>query len=674
MLPILHILLAYWPNLCSICNVNINTLPTLSFPGARSMNRFSQALISGIGSLLLSVNVLAAPANLDDPAVVEALVDGIVKPLMLNNNSPSGTVAIAHNGELIFAKGYGFQDVGKQIPADPFTTLFRPGSTSKLFTWVGVMQLVEQGKLALDTDVNEYLEGFKIKETFEQPITLRHILTHTAGFEDGSLGYLIADDPAKVLPLREAMEKYQPARVNPPGAQTAYSNYATALAGLIIENISGLPFAEYIQQSIFNPLGMNDSSFVEPLPERLASQMADSYAFENGTFVEKPFEIITSFAPAGSLSSTAADMIKFGQAMLNGGELNGQRILSPKTTRETLARNFSQDDRLMGMALGFYETDYNGFRVMGHGGDTNYFHSYLGIDQEHQLTFFLSFGGPGGSPVRSSFTPAFYDEFFPREEAPPVPPEDFSERAGKYAGEYWFWRSNFSKIEKALSVANSVKVAPTEDNTLLVVLFGKAKQYVEVDHNLFRQQNPGISMVPGLSPRLLAFQENDQGEITGFVMDGLPFMSLRKLAVYETPNFNFVLLGLSMLVFLMVLLRRFFQRSAIKALPAADRSAINTAVFVAASNWLVVVVGVVVISIVKDEIFKGIPFLFTLWLVLPIVAMLAGLFLLFRTYGVWKQQLFAGLWPRVRFTVVTLCALLMCWFYYFWNILGFQYY
>ena len=637
------------------------------------MDRFTRLLICGFFTLLPGVNTMAAPANLDDPAVLEALVDGIVNPLMKNNNSPSGTVAIAHNGEVVLAKGFGFQDHEQQIPVDPYQTLFRPGSTSKLFTWVAVMQLVEQGKLDLDTDVNEYLKTFQIEETFEQPVTLRHILTHTAGFEDGALGYLIIDDPDKAIPLRDAMKRYQPMRVNPPGAQTAYSNYATALAGLIVENFSGLTFADYIQQNIFVPLGMNSSSFLEPLPEQLNKNMAQSYGLEAGTFIEKPFEIITSFGPAGALSSTATDMIRFGQAILNGGELNGQRILKSETVDEMLTRNFSHDDRLMGMALGFYATDYNGFRVMGHGGDTRWFHSYLGIDKEHELTFFVSFGGSGGSPVRSSFTPAFYDEFFPRVEAPPVPPEDFSAKAGKYAGEYGFWRGNFSKIEKALGVASSVKIAPTEDNSLMLVLFGKAKRYVEIEDNLFREQNSSISLVPGISPRQLAFQENDKGEITGFVMDGLPFMSLRKLAAYETPNFNFVLLGFSFLVFLGVLLRRFFQRTAIRSLSSDDRSAVSAAVYAATANWLVVLVGVIVISIVKDQIYSEIPFLLKLWLVLPIVATLAGLYLAYRCYGVWRNGLLAGVWARIRFSLVAASALFMCWFYYFWNILGFQY-
>ena len=187
------------------------------------MKRFISFISITFCTVLMAANAAAAP-SLDDPAQLEAFVDGVVKPLMKNNNSPSGTVAIMRNGELIFTRGYGFQDVEEQVPVDPARTLFRPGSTSKLFTWVAVMQQVEQGKLDLDADVNEYLQTFRIADTFEQPVTLRHILTHTPGFEDGALGYLIIDDPEKALPLREAMQKYQPKRVNPPGVQTAYSN------------------------------------------------------------------------------------------------------------------------------------------------------------------------------------------------------------------------------------------------------------------------------------------------------------------------------------------------------------------------------------------------------------------------------------------------------------------
>ena len=635
------------------------------------MSRFTERLLGGILTLLFATATTAA--SLDDVAALEAYIDGIVKPLMKNENSPSGTIAIVRNGELIFAKGYGFEDIEEQTPVDPYVTLFRPGSTSKLFTWVSVMQLVEQDKLDLDTDVNEYLKTFQIKDTFAEPITLRDILTHTAGFEDGGLGYLIVDDPANAITLRDSMERYQPERVNPPGAQTAYSNYATSLAGLIIENVSGLPFNDYVQRNIFDPLGMTNSSFAEPLPSNLAEHMAKSYKVETGAFVEKPFEIIANFGPAGAQSATSTDMVRFAQAILNGGELDGTRILKEETVEQMLAPSFSHDDRLMGMLLGFYETDVNGSRVIGHGGDTQYFHSYLGIDQDKDLAFFVSFSGSGGRIARSAFTTALYDEYFPRDELPPVPPDDFLEQAGKYAGTYRFWRGNFSKLEKAFGITSVVQVAPTKENTLLLAFAGKAKQYVVVEKNLFRELNSNISLIAGISPRQLAFQENDEGVITGFVMDGLPFMSLYKIPAYVTPAFNFSLLGFSLLILLAVVLRRLYQRREIANFTGTDRSALNSSLYASIAHLLVVIVGVIVISIVMDSLMGGFPLLFKLWLILPIVATLASIYLFYRSYQVWQQKLLAGVWARIRFTVVSLCALFLCWFYWYWNILGFQY-
>lgn len=134
------------------------------------------------------------------------------------------------------------------------------------------------------------------------------------------------------------------------------------------------------------------------------------------------------------------------------------------------------------------------------------------------------------------------------------------------------------------------------------------------------------------------------------------------------------MLGFSLLVFLMVVLRRFFQRASIKSLPFSERAAISAAVYAAAANLLVVIMGAIVISIVQDSLMNEIPLLLKLWLVLPIIATLAGIYLLLRTYGVWKKSLLKGTWARIRFTIVTLCALFMCWFYYYWNILGFQYF
>ncbi len=610
-----------------------------------------------------------------DPKELEAFVDGLVIPLMRANGSPSGTVAIAHRGEMVLARGYGHQDLEQRVPVRPELTLFRPGSVSKLFTWVAVMQLVEQGRLDLDTDVNEYLTNFSIDDTYPEPVTLRHILTHTAGFEDGVLGYLIIEDPENVLPLAESMAKYQPARVNPPGAQTAYSNYATSLAGLIVANVSGLSFNDYVKRNIFDPLQMQSSSFEEPLPARLAANMAGSYKLDAGGYLARPFEIVANFGPAGGASATATDMIRFAEAIRNGGELDGVRILQAATVEQMLGDEFSHDPRLLGMGLGFYATEINGQRVMGHGGDTQWFHSIFGIDRDNELSVFASFGAGGGGAVRTALLPALYDRFYPRQEAPPVAPADFEERAGRYVGAYGFWRSSFTKLEKALlGMGGGITVAPGPDNTLVFAIGDGAKQYVEVEPNLFREKHPGVSLLGGMTPRLVAFQEDASGDVTGFVLDGLPFMSTRKLPAYATPGFNFTLLGLSILVFIAVLARSFYQRREIRGWLTADRAVLRAAVLTSGVQLLTLVTGVVLISTVIEQLFVGIPLIFKLWLWLPILTSLVTLWLLYTVARAWQGGLLGGVFARLRLTVVAAAALFMVWFYYYWNILGFNYF
>jgi len=613
--------------------------------------------------------------RLKNPEIIEAFFDGIITTHMKANNSPSGTISLVHNDRIIFSKGYGFQDIEERIPVVAEKTMFRPGSVSKLFTWTAVMQLKEQGKLDLDTDVNTYLKTFKIKETFPgQPVTLRHIMTHTPGFEDGGLGYLIITDIEKALPLRDAMEKYQPERVNPPWVQTAYSNYGTALAGLIVSNISGMNFNAYIKKYIFEPLEMNHSTFQEPLPEQLKKNMAVGYTLEGGKYSAKPFEIVASFGPAGALSATSTDMARFALAYLNGGSYSGRynidgnnydnRILQEATVMEMLTQNFTQDPRLPGMALGFYESNINDIRIVGHGGDTQFFHSDLAIDLKNDLSIFVSFTGTGGAAVRSVVIPAFYNEFFPDHSEKLSIPDDFGERAGRYAGTYLFWRSNFSTIETLMNLGGGIKVTPSEDNTLIVSGLKDAKQYIEIGENLFQERDGKIR---------IAFQENKQGEITGLTFDWLPFMSMYKAAGWKTQSFNLLFLGLSVIIFIGVILRLAYQWLAYKALPKPEKQATTAAVIAAGLNLVFFIVGIIAFIVDGDKLFsEGVTGLFKFWLLFPILASLAGLYQFYQTILVWKSG-YWGLWRNIRFSMVSFCCLFMIWFFYYWNLLGYNY-
>src|SRR5581483_7570422 len=212
--------------------------------------------------------------------------------------------------------------VDRRTPVDPERTLFRPGSVSKLFTWTAVMQLVEQGKIGLDTDINQYLD-FKIPARDGKPVTMRNLMQHTAGFEEQEKGIISADPHSRGF--EALLKQWVPTRVFAPGTTQAYSNYGASLAGYIVQRVSGEPFAAYIEKHIFEPLDMKLSSFRQPLPAALSPLMSKGY--EVASAEPRPFEIVGP-APAGSLASPAVDMAHFMIAHLQDGEYNGKRILS----------------------------------------------------------------------------------------------------------------------------------------------------------------------------------------------------------------------------------------------------------------------------------------------------------------------------------------------------------
>jgi CubicO group peptidase (beta-lactamase class C family) len=337
---------------------------------------------------------------------VEAFLDGIMPQQLARENIAGAVISIVKDGKPLFAKGYGYADVEKRIPVSADGTLFRPGSISKLFTWTAVMQLVEQGKLDLDRDVNDYID-FKIPATYSQPITLRNIMTHTPGFEE-TVQELFVADAKDLKPFGEYLKEHLPSRIFPPGTTPAYSNYATTIAGYIVQRVSGQDYYDYIEQHILNPLGMSHCTFRQPLPDSLKNLMSKGY--EVASEPAKNFEYVEA-APAGSSSVTATDMTHFMIAHLQNGEYQGVSILRPETAQLMHSHQFENFPGMNAMALGFYEETRNGHRIIGHGGDTQYFHSDLHLVHDSQIGFFISYNsaGKGETSAREAVWHAFLD-------------------------------------------------------------------------------------------------------------------------------------------------------------------------------------------------------------------------------------------------------------------------
>ncbi len=377
---------------------------------------------------------------------VHAFLDGFV-PMQLEREDIAGAVVlVVKDGAILFAKGYGYSDVEKKTPVTVDATLFRPGSVSKLFTWTAVMQLVEQGKLDLDRDINEYLD-FKIPAKFGKPITLRNIMTHTPGFEE-QIKDLITEDAAPSATLKQHLVTHIPERIFPPGTTPAYSNYGASLAGYIVERVSGRPFNDYVAENIFKPLGMAHSTFAQPLPAELKPLMSNGYGLGSGK--SKPFEIIEE-APAGALAATAADISRFMIAHLQNGKFENTQILRPETASQMHSRQFGLSPALNGMCLGFYEESRNGKRIIGHGGDTIYFHSDLHLMLENGIGFFVSYNSAGKGDIspRSALWYHFLDRYFPYTPAKVEKLASADADAKTVAGRYLTTRrseSNFLKV------------------------------------------------------------------------------------------------------------------------------------------------------------------------------------------------------------------------------------
>ena len=448
------------------------------------------------GALGKAATPVAAPAL---PAVaggqdltkadVDAWLDGYLPYALKSGDIAGAQVAVVKEGQILTARGYGFADVAKRKPVDPDKSLFRPGSISKLVTWTAVMQQVDEGKLKLDSDVNQYLD-FKIPPFNGKPVTLRQLLTHTAGFEEAGKD-LIAYDPKYSMELGAFLKRFTPKRIFEAGTTPAYSNWGTALAGYIVERVSGMPFDDYLDARVFKPLAMNNSSFRQPLPARLQADMALGYP--RGSGKATPFEYVVP-APAGSLSATSTDMARFMIAHLDGG----RGILSPQAWQTMHNSPLTLLPPLNRMQLGFFETNINGRKVNAHLGDTMGFHSSLHLFMDERVGFYVSFssGGKEGAAgtLRMRMFQDFADRYFPLTERDGrVDPKVASEHAKLMAGNWLVsrrWESNFLKVAGFLGQA---KISTDVEGHLIVSNLldasGQPRKWVEIAPFVWRDQS-----------------------------------------------------------------------------------------------------------------------------------------------------------------------------------------
>jgi CubicO group peptidase (beta-lactamase class C family) len=614
-----------------------------------------------------------------DAAEMEAFMDDLLKKQMDENHIAGAAVAVVKGGQLFFAKGYGYADLENKIPVDAETTIFRTGSVGKAITWTAVMQLVEQGKLDLDADINTYLD-FRIPDTYPQPITLKHLMTHTSGIEDRWVGSL-TPDASELLPEREWMIANFPGRVRPPGEMAGYSNYNAMLGGYIVAQVSGEPYDQYIQKHIFDPLGMTHSTVQPQMPENLIPFASKSYTYVDGAF--QPFPEYFP-QPAGLASGfhqlSVTDMARFMIARLEGGFYGDAsteiRILEEGTARQMLTTLYTPDPRLRGTAYGLFDFSDNGQWVLGHTGYAPVMVSELLLLPDQHLGVYVTYNSLGareGALVfqHFGFQKAFLDHYYPAPAVSPIhPPVDFAQRAERFAGFYKTANNHSTTPEKVARLFGGetmLVIRDGGDGTLVVPMGGGVElRFVEVEPFYFRQVDGSLSMV---------FRADDQGRITNLFFDPIPHYGYITMEWYETPGFNMILALGCILMFLSMFPVAFvrFIRNRCSAPASHPARAADSILFgISLLNVLFVVGLALWFRPMRPSELHDIPQIVEIVMGLGVLSALLTFGALIYTVLAWKDRYWGAAY-RIYYSLVTVAAVGFVWFLHYWNWLGWRY-
>lgn len=421
---------------------------------------------------------------------LEAFVDGVVREAMGGDHIAGVTVSVVQGGQTVLKKGYGYAQLSPSRPMDPDRTLVRLGSIAKTFTWILLMKQVERGRMGLNNPVNQYLpEKLQVKDQgFSKAITMRDLMNNTAGFEDRALGHLFERNPDDIRPLDSYLRRERPDRVREAGVLPVYSNYGAALAGDAVSAVANQPFAKLAERDLFLPAGLNRTSFREPypahaslpgpMPPALARDLSQGFRWAGGVLRPQDFEYLTQVAPAGSASSTAADMARYMTLILGGGTLDGITVYSGTTAAAFRNVTARAAPGVSGWAQGFKEYPLpDAFTGYGHAGATLSFRTNMVTVPDLGLGVFIAANTETGTDLVEKLPQLIVERFYGGPRRLPMATADFDVRP--YAGIYLTERRAYSGLEKFISLFTGRAVATaTSDGRLAIQTADGARTWI----------------------------------------------------------------------------------------------------------------------------------------------------------------------------------------------------
>jgi CubicO group peptidase (beta-lactamase class C family) len=642
--------------------------------------RFARLGPTAVGALLVAFATSYALGKQSDgtkkppaprsikPADVEAVADSVFAAHTATDFE-SAAVIVFDDGHVIFQKAYGFAKPDEKVPADPDRTVYNVGSNSKLFVASAALQLKEQGKLKLDEDINHYLKSFQVPAKFDRPVTMADLLTHAGGIEDRMLGRTAPVSDGQVMTLGEFFRRFPPRRVYAPGYEMNYSGTGMALAACVIEDVSGMTFDRYCEVYFFDALGMTNTSFRQPIPQKLLEAQASP----------PDLPLLITY-PVGGLASTAADMARFLMAHLRGGALGSQRILQPASAAEMHERHFSPAPEMPAMAYGFIEGTINGRRVLYHGGSRHHI-SLSCICPAERIGFFEVVAGARNeevaAPITDDFFVRFFNRFFPRQpQTTQLSSVDPLPTLARFTGDYCGDEVPSTTIEKffvgmLFSESDARVTIDPAEKLFFHPPMAEAVPLTRIRGTVFRGND-------GKHEMYVNFREGRDGTITGFTVSMAPLgvFSFSRRSPLTTQGFSVGILLWIILVFFtwdcvafVKGARRLIRPRVVSTPPAPARLAHGLATLTAA----LALVGPIWFNVwglqTSLQQMTGVPVVFYVIPAFFTAAAVVGLSLPFFLIRAWKERCWS-IATRIHYSLVAATAVCMVPYLYHWNLLG----
>ncbi|ATD09566.1 serine hydrolase domain-containing protein [Pseudoalteromonas piscicida] len=636
-----------------------------------------------------AVSDVQAPLENPDLKGLRTYVDDWVKKARGQYNLPGVAVTIVKDGEIVLLKGYGFADVYSQAMAKPNKTLFRIGSITKTMTALAVMQLVEQGKLSIDTDINEYLSEFKIPDTFKAPITIRALLSHRAGFEEADAGNLFVENASEMLSTERYLATHMPKRIWPPGVNVSYSNYGFALLGYLVELQSGMDLATYMEQHIFSVLGMQNTTLREPVktsaaltamkPE-LQQQLATGYFRDRqGNNIAKPFEFIGHVGGAGAISATAHDMALYMSALMGDNNL----FVQPTTQKTMIHRLYDDRPLATGIAHGMFNGKLKGYEQRYHSGATQTFAANMVIFPEVQLGIFVSTNVMGsGAHFVEALPTAILNKFYRNKPINLVKPSQLSTSSQAniytqvlkqqvsqpnledYTGTFLSTRRSYTQLEKLAALDAAAEIAIDDQNRLVMMVAGNKIKLKHLEADVFQA---GARDAP-----IFYFYRDGTGTVNRFSAS-MWSGDYERVSFLQSPLFFNLALAISSLLSLSTLLFSFVRARKSKRLDQLEKLACFSS-----SMILAAVLGFILMNagIVFDEyqFHASFPTVEVKLLLSLVIAIVLTTFLKVLSLPIMLRMSDLYWFYKIHYVIFTLSCLSFIYAFWIWNAVGFNYF